>query len=314
MPLPLLVLGGGDRQPHRMPPRGRDKHPLTGCKGADVRIGDRRLIEVVLERFAGFSEFLGPIYVAGPAAVYQAVPPAVLIDTDADFGHNLQAGIERLRRDHPGSPIAVTTCDVLPEAADLRGMLEHYRANAPCDMWFPVVGLPADEHALGESAWKPRYRVARSSGEPVRVLPGHLLIFDPEAMRLAFLYRLLQLAYESRNRSVRYRRWYMTRRVAGAILVHDWHELVHGRLPTLAIDVLFALRAARRLDRGFLREQDVERALRRLFLHRSYRVAHPERRTLVPILQGLSLARDIDTVEEAAALGAVSIPTSVAPG
>jgi hypothetical protein len=311
--LPLLVLGGGDRNPHYLPPRGRDKQPLTGCKGADVRIGARRLIDLVLERFEAVGESLGPTYIAGPAAAYGRVGSAHLIDTDGDFGENLAAGIDVIGRAHPGSPIAVTTCDVLPEEAELRGALEHYHSNAPCDMWFPLVRTPADERALGESAWKPRYRIVSESGEPTPFLPGHLAIFDPGAMRLDFLYRLLQRAYESRNRSVLYRRWYMIRRVSGAIVSHDVDELLHGRLPALAVDVVLAFRAARWLARGVLPVHEVERALRRLFTHRAHRRRYPERRIVLSFVDGLSLARDNDTVEEARALGALTVPAESIP-
>jgi hypothetical protein len=313
MTLPLLVLGGGDRKPHHLPPRGRDKHPLTGCKGADVLVGGRRLIDVVLERLTGLPEVFGPFYVAGPARVYREIAAATLIDTDADFGGNLEAGIERVRHDHPGSPIAVTTCDVLPDRDEILGMLAHYWAHAPCDLWFPLVRLPPDEGSLGESAWKPRYKVLDQNGTPARVLPGHLVIVEPEGMRLEFLYRLLQSAYDSRNHSMRYRRWYLLRRMTRSILAHDWRELAGGRLPTMTLDVLAAVRAARRLIRGTLPEADLECNLRRVFVHRAHRLAYPERRMLLPILEGLSLARDIDTVEEAKALGAVALPVDSVP-
>lgn len=312
MTLPLLVLGGGDRNPHYLPPSGRDKHPLTGCKGADVLIGGRRLIEVVLDRLAALPGVFGPFYVAGPAQAYREVPSAQLIDTDGDFGQNVEAGIERVRHDHPGKPIAVTTCDVLPEADDLQGMLGHYRSHAPCDLWFPLVRLD-DEGDLGESAWKPRYRIVDRTGQPVAVLPGHLVIVEPAGMRLRFLYRMLQSAYASRNRSVKYRRWYLVRSLARDILAEDWRELTAGRLPTLTLDVLLTLHAVRKLILERLTEAELDRALRRLFVHRTHRLAHPRRQTLLPILEGLSLARDIDTLEEAKALGAVALQQRSAP-
>ena len=44
--------------------------------------------------------------------------------------------------------------------------------------------------------------------------------------------------------------------------------------------------------------------MRRVFVLRSHRQRHPERRVRMPLLRALSIARDIDTVEEARALGA----------
>jgi hypothetical protein len=312
MTTPLLVLGGADRKPHYLPPRGRDKHPLTVCKGADVQVGGVRLIDAVLARFRSAAQDLGPFYVAGPAKAYREVEGAALIDTDGNFGENLEAGIEAVRRAHPGSAIAITTCDVLPEPADLRRALTHYREHSPSDFWFPMVRLPVDERLLGASAWKPRYRILDANGVLVPVLPGHLTIFDPEALRLDFLYRLLQGAYRSRNRSVRYRRWYMIRRVATDLLGAAARDLVSFRRPVLMLDVLAAFFAARRLPNG-LTTQEIERTLSRLFLHRAHRRRHPERGARLAVLEGLSLARDIDTVEEAEAFGAVATPIPTAP-
>jgi hypothetical protein len=307
MLLPLLVLGGGDRRPSLLPPEGRDKHPLTGCKGVDVTLGGRRLVDVVLDRFWGSGAF-GAVYVAGPARAYRDVPRATLVDTDGSFGQNLEVGIERIRREHPGSPIAAATCDVVPEQSDLVGMIAHYRAHTPCDLWFPLVRVPEDARVLGESAWKPRYRVVEGAGGSVGVLPGHLAIFDPEAMRLELALRLLQLAYESRNRSVGFRSRYLLRKILGTLVAHETAEMLHGRLPWLLADVVHCLRAAPRLRRGELPSADLDRALRRLFVRPAHRRAHPERRVLLPILDGLSLARDIDTVEEAVERGAAVLP------
>ncbi len=44
--------------------------------------------------------------------------------------------------------------------------------------------------------------------------------------------------------------------------------------------------------------------MRRVFALRSHRLRHPDRRVRMPLLRGMSIARDIDTVEEARALGA----------
>jgi hypothetical protein len=315
MSLPLLVLGGGDPEPPYLPPGGGDRRPLTGRKGADVRVAGRRLIDAVVDRFRGLPGAFGPIYVAGPARVYVDVPAAILIDTDGDFGDNLRVGIEAVRRAHPGSQIAGTTCDVLPDAADLQRALAHYRQHAPCDLWFPLIRLPQDERTLGASAWKPRYRIVDENGQPVPFLPGHLVIFDADAMRLDFLYRLLQSAYGSRNRTVLYRRWYMIRRVAAYVLRRDLSEIVRLRLPAMTADVIATFLAARRFGTGTLPVAEVERTLRRLFVHRAHRRRFPERGARMALLEGLSLARDIDTVEEAEAYGGVTAPPpSVPPG
>ena len=109
-PVPLVVLGGGDRRPARLPAEGRGKHPLTGHKGLDLRIGGRRLIELVLERMRASGAF-DPIFVAGPAEAYRAAGIGVdLIDTNSSFGVNIGAAVEAASAARPGSAIAFTTC------------------------------------------------------------------------------------------------------------------------------------------------------------------------------------------------------------
>jgi hypothetical protein len=44
--------------------------------------------------------------------------------------------------------------------------------------------------------------------------------------------------------------------------------------------------------------------MRRVFVKRAHRLRHPDRRVRMPFLRAMSIARDIDTVEEARALGA----------
>ena len=61
---------------------------------------------------------------------------------------------------------------------------------------------------------------------------------------------------------------------------------------------------ANRLRLGVLTLAQLEEALRRAMVKRRHRKAHPERRVRVPITTTMSLARDIDTVEEARAIGA----------
>jgi hypothetical protein len=69
--LPLVILGGSDRRAAALPEAAAGKHPLTGYKGVDVRLGGRPLVEVVAERFLASGAF-EPVYVAGPEAVYRA--------------------------------------------------------------------------------------------------------------------------------------------------------------------------------------------------------------------------------------------------
>jgi hypothetical protein len=65
--IPLIILGGSDRKPAALPPQGRDLHPLSGCKGIDVRLAGRCLIEHLADRLRRSGAF-EPIWVAGPRA------------------------------------------------------------------------------------------------------------------------------------------------------------------------------------------------------------------------------------------------------
>jgi hypothetical protein len=303
--LPLVILGGSDRRPTRLPLSGRDKHPLSGYKGIDVRIAGQPLVLKVAERLRESGCF-DPIYLTGPAAAYREIEGSVeLIDADSTFARNIRIAMNAVRARHGDRPVAFTTCDILPDVETLRQVMADYTAHAPCDFFFPLVQAPEDPDRLGASAWKPVYRVVPQPGQSARrVLPGHLAIVDPGALRLTFLYRLIQIGYRTRNRSIRYRRSVMVRGVLGALLYQDWMHLLALRAPTTAWTVLTAgLKAGRGLKRGTILRTELEDAVRKVFVAGAHRKRYPDRRALLPLVEGLSLALDIDTEEEARAVG-----------
>jgi hypothetical protein len=289
-----------------LPDAGGDRHPLSGYKGVDVRIGGRTLVESVIDRLQN-SERFHPIYIVGPRSIFGAVCAGCsLVDSDGTFGENIRTSIDAVRAEHPGRPIAFVTCDILPEVDTLRVLMEDYEAQAPCDLWFPLVHAPEDRGSLGASSWKPRYRIVPRDGEPaVRILPGHLAVVDPVALRLKFLYRIFQLGYRTRNRSINYRRSVIVRGVVSELMIQDLLHLFTLRAPTLTWSVLReGIAAARELRDGRITRRRLERALRRIFVTSRHRRNHPERHVRLPIVEGLSLALDIDTEEEARAAGA----------
>lgn len=299
-PIPLIILGGSDRTATRLPKAGADKHPLTGFKGVDVRIDGRPMIEHVIDSTSRTGAF-DPIYIAGPETYYAGVPGASVIDTNASFGGNIQASTEAVRSAHPGSPIAYITCDVVPEAGSLATLMARYRASAPCDAWFPLIKAPDDREELGASSWKPAYRVSAEQGEPpTRILPGHLMVIDPEAFRLKFAYRLFELAYSSRNRSIDRRRGILVRGVIVELVLQDFRHLFSLRMPNLTWSVLAAgLPAGAKLRSGTITRRQLEGALRKIFVTYRHRRRYPHRRILTPVVDALALALDIDTEEEA---------------
>jgi hypothetical protein len=228
-----------------------------------------------------------------------------LIDCDGTFGQNVQASIETVHPEHPDRPMAFITCDVLPEVETLRTLLDDYDSETPCDLWFPMIHAPEDRGSLGESAWKPAYHIVPNEGHPaVGILPGHLVLADPAALRLKFFYRLAQLAYRTRNRPIDYRRGVIIRGVMLELIYQDLWHLLTLRAPTLTWTVLsVGISTARELREGRITRARLEYNMRQILVTSRHRRRHPERRVRLPIVEGLSLALDIDTEEEARAAG-----------
>lgn len=299
--IPIIILGGRDRRGSRLPDAGEGKHPLRGYKAVDLRIGGRPLIATLVERLEACGAF-GPIYVAGPARLYESLGlPIEVVDTDGGFSENIRTSVEAVTAAFPGRPIAITSCDILPDLDDLDRLIRDYREHQPSDFWLPQIRVPEDRTLLGESTWKPQYRfVPEGGGEPVATLPGHLMIFDPAAMRTDLVYRMFDLAYNTRNRPVKMRRKVMLRALLRYFLTQDLKALVTFRPPVLTWEVVrHGTLLTHGLRRGDLTVEDIAGHARTMLMERSHRKAHPERRGRLPILDGLSLAKDIDTEEEA---------------
>ncbi len=300
--IPLVVLGGRDHATTTLPEGGRDKHVLRGYKAVRLQIGGRPLIEVLIGRFRDTGTF-GPFYIAGPLTVYERLAggDVHVVDTDASFGDNIRHSIEAVMAAHPASQVAYTTCDILPDPEELRRVLGDLHRHQPCDFWMPQIRAPADLGRLGESAWKPKYGI-RPEGEdtPVPTLPGHLIVADPRAMRLSMAFRIFDLAYSTRNRPVRYRRSWITRRALGALIAEDFRRLLRLRPPNVTAEMVYhGLSVAKLLVSGNAGQRKLEHHLHRMWVRRSHRKRHPDRRGWAPVLDILSLARDIDTEEEA---------------
>jgi hypothetical protein len=139
----------------------------------------------------------------------------------------------------------------------------------------------------------------------VDILPGHLAIVDPKALRLRFVYRVFQLGYRTRNRSINYRSVIMAQGVLLGLLRQDLLHVLALRKPNLTWTVLgTAIPAAQQLREGSMTRQRLEDVLRIVLVRYRHRRKYPERRVLLPIVEGLSLALDIDTEEEAHERGA----------
>jgi hypothetical protein len=306
--IPIIVLGGRDPRVSEMPAGVEDRHPLAGYKGVVVRIGGRALIACVLERLQQ-SGLFAPIYVAGPRGVYTGlVPGASIIDVAGSIDETIRAGVEGAARQCPGVPLAVISCDVLPEVDTLVGLMARYHAEAPLDGYLPMIRVPLERTDLGASANNPTDLVTPETGAtPLEVLPSHLAVLDVEAFRMNFIYRVVRLIYRTRNRPIAYRRRVMLPGIVFELLFQDLRHLLGLRLPNLTWTVLHSgLPAARELKAGTITRAHLEEALRRIFVTARHRRQYPERRVLMPLVEGLSLALDIDTEEEAREVSAGS--------
>ena len=111
---------------------------------------------------------------------------------------------------------------MLPDDRTLQTLIDLYESFDDCDLFYPVVRAPERREDLGASAWKPEYKLVDRQGEsPVEVLPGHLVIANLDALRLELLYRLFHLGYQTRNRPLEYRKWYLLRGVLAELLLQD---------------------------------------------------------------------------------------------
>lgn len=304
--LPIVILAGSDRRAGQLPAQGADRHPLSGYKGVDVRIAGRPMVEILVERLRECGRF-EPIFVVGPASRYaRDLGGGVrLVESDGAVGDNLRAGFTAVRAARAGRFVAVTTCDVLPDRASLGALADAYERAGPCALWFPLVRVPEDRARLGVSEWKPTYRLRERPGEPaVAFLPGHIAITDPDGLREPFVYQLIQVGYQTRNRPIGERRGVMVRGVLRELVSRDLRSLLRLRPPTLTLGVLAAgIGAAGALKAGTITRRALERALERILISRRYRRANPGLGVRLPLVDVLSLALDIDTEEEARAAG-----------
>ena len=305
-PLPLILLAGRDRRRSAAPEARPDLHLLRGYKARELVIGGRPLILCLLERLRECGGF-DPIFVAGPARLYEGLDPELrLVDTDGDFSENVRAGLEAVAAAGCDGLIGVMTSDLLPEPAELRAALDDLERHRPLDFWIVECRARSPEE-LGTSAWKRKYYI-RPRGEEtvVGTLPGHLFVADPKVIRLDLLYTLFEIAYRTRNRPTSYRRAVVVRNILATLLFKDLKRLLTLRVPNITYDMLWhGLVAMKKAVSHGIDQDEVENRLRRIWVRSSHRRRHPKRRGRVMILDGVSLARDIDTEEEARELTAL---------
>ncbi|HAK93727.1 MAG TPA: hypothetical protein DCM87_01640 [Planctomycetes bacterium] len=293
--MPAVILAGSDRRPGPVPPGARAHDFLVGYKGAEIEIGGRPLVQLVRERLIESGCF-SAVLVAGPMRLYEPIAPGAVIDTDRDLGHNLRCVFAACKR---SERLCIASCDIVPEAADVRAAIDLWRTTGGADFWVPLIEVPPD---LGASAWKPKYGIKPGPGEPAQqYLPGHLGVLGLRAVRTGFLCKMIALIYRLRNRELEHRRKVIFGLVVGDLLGQDLLNLFRLRLPTMTWTVLkTGWRLYSRLRKGQLSLADMENALTELLIRGRSRRRGAVRFTPCSLA---SLARDLDTVGEVAEHG-----------
>ena len=300
-PLPLAVLAGSDPEPSVLPESGAGLHPLRGSKSIYLEIDGRPLIDVLIERLKESGCF-DPIFIAGPVREFgQSRGPVKVIDTDGTFGDNMKAAMEHMVVECPGQDLAISTCDILPDVEELHELMDDYYQHSPLDCWFPLILTPERTQQLGASAWKPKYRIPpRPGAEPVSFLPGHLIVVAPEAFRRWLIYRSFDLAYRTRNRPILLRLGTITSHLMAGLMWKDFKKLLRFQAPTLTYSVIYnGIMLGLGLRRGTISPEAMSDRLRPIYARSEHRRRYPDRVARFPLMKALSLAKDIDTEEEA---------------
>lgn len=305
--IPITIMAGSDHAPGHLPESSSDLHSLSRFyKGAEVTVGDTPLIALLIEQIEKSSHF-GPVTIAGPASLYQPLElNAKIVDTNGGLGTNLKAALDHHQESSGSSPLALLAYDILLTPEDLDELRLGYEADKPCALWVPFVRKPENDEELGAFGWKPSYRLLPARGmEPVEILPGHIAVLHPEAIRLPILYELLHLAYQTRNYPVATRKRVMLRSVIGKLLLDDLRTLGSLRVPRLTASVITnGLKIAKHLRRGDLVIPELEEAVSGIFLRHDSQSKESGGGVRHPVVDILRLAEDIDTQEEAADLNA----------
>jgi hypothetical protein len=303
--IPITIMAGSDHAPAHLPESSSGLHSLsTFYKGVEVKVGNTPLIKLLIEQIEKSGSF-GPVTIAGPARIYKPLElNAEIVDTNGSIATNLKAAMDHHRERCGDTPIALLAYDVLLNAEDLDELRLCYEKDEPCAVWVPFVRKPENSEELGAFGWKPAYSLfPTTGGAPVDILPGHLAILQPAAMRLPILYELLNLAYQTRNYPVATRKRVMIRSVIGKLLLDDLRSLCSFHVPRLTVSVITnGLRIASHLRKGDLAIPELEDAIGGIFLRHDSQQKQSGGGVRHPVVDILRLAEDIDTQEEAADL------------
>lgn len=297
--LPILVLGGSDPGPDAVPQGMPPDQMLSGFKGARRLPWGRCLVAELIARIRQSGRFHEPLLV-GPRRIYEGLVDVPIVDVEGDLAATLQRAIEAVRgKFSMSAPVAFTTSDILPTAAEICRLLDE--SYLPCrEALFWGQFIAAEPQTMGASAWKPSYRFRPDDEHPLRnFYPGHLVIARPDALRLPLAVYLLSLAYRYRNRELRHRYVRMVARSLWRFFEEDLRNLFRLQWPILTISIPYHASAAFfKYRRGTGTVADFERAVARGFLHRRHLHDAQDRPVVFSVSPIAAFAKDIDTIAE----------------
>jgi hypothetical protein len=297
--IPILVLGGGDPDPSAVPPGMSPDQMLAGFKGAKLLPWGRCLVAELIDRIRQTDRFHEPLLI-GPRRIYGDLVDVPVVDVEGSLGATLQQAIEAIRgRFSMSAPVAFTTSDILPTAAEICQLLdESYWPHQDCFFWGQLIA--AEPAALGVSSWKPSYHFRLDADHPPQnMYPGHLVIARPAALRLDLVIHFLTLAFRHRNRELRHRHLRMVMHSLWRLLQEDLKNLWALQWPILTVSIPYhALTAFFKCRRWRATVGDFERAVAGGFLHREHLADAQGRPVVFSVSSILAFAKDIDTLAE----------------
>ncbi len=301
--LPLLILAGSDPQPGPPPASMSHDDILSGFKAVQHLPNGSTLIGELITRFNASDRFEQPILI-GPRRIYEGTVDCEIVDVEGNLAATLEKASEFIASRFNGSdPVAITACDILPTAEEIRLLLEtNYDPNRESHFWWQLIDAKPIE--LSASSWKQSYKIRPQRNQPLMNLyPGHLVVVRIGALRMRVINSILQIAYRYRNRDLRTRHVTLAVQSFRRLLEEDLRSLASLRLPLFSILVpLHGLTAYYKMVRKQLTLHDLEHLVSRTIVHRAFHRSAQDRPARLTVTNILAFAKDIDTKAELAAV------------
>lgn len=292
--LPIFILAGSDQKGGPVPVNMTEEEMLRGYKGAIRLPNGKSLAQELIDRMRASGAF-SEIFLIGPARVYEGMVDCEVIDVEG----KLPVVFEALRlgmyeKCDPTRHVAICACDILPTAAEFQELIKDgFAPSVTARIWWQLVR--ADEKAMGASEWKQAYQLLPAPDEecPVPYYPGHLVVLQPDSLRLRLINQLLALSYKYRNKTIRHRFWPMSLEGGWELIKQDLLGLLRGKIPKLTWTVfsqcLLGLWSYRQ---NKMSVAEFETRLGNLFVHRDFR---GPRSAVVTETTFVSFAKDFDS-------------------